>query len=65
MFAFSPTGEHWGIEGSDTMDIEQIREALRLKFKENTDYFEEEKKEIIESRIEEIKKIRGGKRIKT
>ena len=60
MFAFSPTGKSWGIKGLDTKDVADIRKALEVEAK-NQSEFEEEQKEFIESTLAEIMQVRENK----
>ena len=60
MFAFSPTGKSWGIEGLDTKNKHEIRKALEKVAKEQSQ-FEEEQNEFIESTLTEIIHIRENK----
>lgn len=57
MFAFSPTGKPWGIEGLDNKNERQIRKALKEEAKKQSQ-FDEEQKEFIESTLAEIMHIR-------
>lgn len=60
MFAFSPTGKSWGIEGLDNKDEHEIRKALEEEAKKQSQ-FEEEQKEFIESTLTEIMHVRENK----
>ena len=60
MFAFSPTGKSWGINGLDTKNEEEIRESL-LAIAKNQNYEEGEQVEFVESTLSEIMKIRENK----
>ena len=57
MFAFSPTGKPWGIEGLDTKNEKEIKDAL-LELAKNQSEIEEEQEEFVKNTLEEILKIR-------
>lgn len=57
MFAFSPTGKAWGIEGLDTKNEEEIKKELVLEAKKQN-IPDEEQNEFIKNSLSEIMKIR-------
>jgi len=60
MFAFSPTGKSWGIEGLDTKDKKTIKKELEEETKK-LQLVDDEKKRFVEFSLEEILKIRENR----
>ena len=64
LFAFSPTGESWGIEGSDTKNDEELKAGFEKLYQEKEPGISDgELSKKVNARIEEIKKIRNGNSI--
>ena len=61
LLAFSPTGEHWDFDGTDTKNIEKIKESIKSHYrKKNPPLSEKEIKERTDYHIHEIEKIEKG-----
>ncbi len=60
MFAFSPTGKSWGIDGLDTKNEDEIRKALKEEAKIQSQ-FEDEQRDFVENTLSEIMQVRENK----
>ena len=62
MFAFSPTGEHWDIKGTDTKDVNVIRSELQKIYKEKFPLISIiQRNEAIDNEIKTIMSIQIGR----